>query len=161
MRTAYGTGGRKELGLEAGVGPSTAPVVRLESGMVGGAAAGVAGGIAGSVDAVIGQFYFAKQLDPRPSPVTCLCHVPLTGEMWAGCQDGSVSVYHVDNYQLVEDREGNHEAITCMVFDNIANVWCGSLDSKASNARVFNSLERVFDQFRYTFGMQKRGRGRK
>lgn len=50
--------------------------------------------------------------------------------MWAGCQDGTISVYNVANYLLVEDREGNHEAITCMVFDNTTNVWCGSSDSK-------------------------------
>lgn len=100
------------------------PVLRLE---------GVSSSSAvGSIDAIIGQFYFAKQLDPRVSPITCLSYVPLMREMWAGCQDGSLSVYNVDNYQLLEDRESSHEPITCIVFDNKDSVWCGSADSKVS-----------------------------
>jgi hypothetical protein len=138
---------RKGDGLDGGMGGNlTPPVVRMDGSVMvpspsasssssssSAAASGAGGGLSGSnLDAVISQFYFAKQLDPRLSPVMCLCHVPLTREMWAGCQDGTISVYNVDNYQLVEDREGNHEAITCMAFDNNANVWCGSSDSKIS-----------------------------
>ena len=115
--------------LEGGQGP-VVPVVRLEGGSSSSPSA-----VAGSVDALIGQFYFAKQLDPRLSPVSCLCYVPLMRQMWAGCHDGSISVYNVDNYQLVEDRDSSHEAITCMVFDNKDSVWCGSADSKISFTR--------------------------
>jgi WD40 repeat protein len=128
------------------------PIVRLDSGSASGPSA-----VAGSVDALIGQFYFAKQLDPRLSPVSCLCFVPLMRQMWAGCHDGSISVYNVDNYQLVEDRDGSQEPITCMVFDNKDSVWCGSADSKISQC---NNKEKLnVTVHRYTCGMSKQKKG--
>eukprot|EP00026_Physarum_polycephalum_P000251 Phypoly_transcript_00251.p1 GENE.Phypoly_transcript_00251~~Phypoly_transcript_00251.p1 ORF type:complete len:1880 (+),score=208.43 Phypoly_transcript_00251:799-5640(+) len=125
VRTHQNTFRKDTLTLDGGQGPSAVPIVRLDSGSPSASSA-----VAGSVDALIGQFYFAKQLDPRLAPVLCLCFVPLMRQMWAGCQDGSISVYNVDNYQLVEDRDSSQEPITCMVYDNKDSVWCGSADFK-------------------------------
>ncbi len=120
-----GSVGRKD-GLEGSPNPLSVPVVRIE---------GPSSSIptaAGSIDSIISQFYFAKQLDPRLFAVASLCFVPPNREMWVGCEDGSITVYNVDNYQLVEERECTHYTITCMTFDRIGQVWCGSNDAKVS-----------------------------
>eukprot|EP01113_Clastostelium_recurvatum_P022441 TRINITY_DN2678_c0_g1_i3.p1 TRINITY_DN2678_c0_g1~~TRINITY_DN2678_c0_g1_i3.p1 ORF type:complete len:2207 (+),score=796.21 TRINITY_DN2678_c0_g1_i3:224-6844(+) len=72
------------------------------------------------------KYYFTKQLDPRLTGIRCLAVVG--DEMWGGCLDGSLVVWNMHSFQVMEERDTHHETVSCMLYDGKQNVWTGSSD---------------------------------
>jgi WD40 repeat protein len=82
------------------------------------------------------QYHLWKQIDPTPTKDGIHCSTIVGNTVWAGCQDGTIGIWHIRTGELVGVRQAHRAKIFAMhlVGDY---VWTASQDNKVKRWTTF------------------------